>query len=284
VEKDPFFALAHAGLADAYILIAQRGYQPPITVLERAKSAAKRALELDNSLSEGWVSLALAHTLSGYDWQAAEQEYRHAIELNPRNTQAHTSYALTLLCPNQRPEEALLEIQRALDLEPGSVAVNMIQGMILLFARRYDQAIAKFQAVGKMAPELPFAPLHLAVAYLDAGRKANAVAIAEEPGLKAKLPLESHIFLGAIYAGTGRLKDAQEIATELEEQSRRAYVSPYGRALIQASLGKSASALSLLEEAYAVRDTDFIFLKVDPQLDSLRSLGGFQKLLKKANF
>ena len=283
-EKDPSFALAYAGLADAYILIANRGSQPPVTVVQRAKSAAQRALELDSSLSESWVSLAIARTLADFDWQAAEREYRRAIELNPRNAHAHTWYALWLLCPRQRPEEALLEIQRAIDLEPGSVPANMTQGVILYFARRYDQAIARFQSVEKMAPGMLFAPIHLALAYSETGRKQEAVKIVEDPNLEAKLPWESRCILGAIYASAGRLKEAQRVAHELAEQARQSYVSPYGRARIEAALGNNAAAIQLLEQSFAVRDPDIVFLKVDPALDSLRTLSGFQKLLSMGNF
>ena len=283
-EKDPSFALAYAGLADAYILIANRGSQPPVTVVERAKSAAQRALELDSSLSESWVSLAIARTLADFDWQAAEREYRRAIELDPRNAHAHTWYALWLLCPRQRPEEALLEIQRAIDLEPGSVPANMTQGVILYFARRYDQAIARFQSVEKMAPGMLFAPIHLALAYSETGRKQEAVKIVADPNLEAKLPWESRCILGAIYASAGRLKEAQRVARELAEQARQSYVSPYGRARIEAALGNSAGAMQLLEQSYTVRDPDIVFLKVDPALDSLRTLAGFQILLNMGNF
>jgi TolB-like protein/Flp pilus assembly protein TadD/predicted Ser/Thr protein kinase len=282
--KDPSFALAYAGLADAYIEIAERGDQPPVTVLELAKAAAGRALELDSGLSESWLSLAAAHTLTGFDWESAEREYRRAIELNPENAQAHIWYALWLLCPRQRPEEALLEIERALDLEPANAVTDMTRGMILYFARRYDQAAAEFQSVEKLAPAMPFAPLQMAMVDVETGRKQEAVAIAEQPSLRASLPSESRFILAVVYAAAGRRNDAQRIASELEEQSRNSYVSAYGRALIQAALGNSADALKLLEEAYAVREPDFVFLKVDPQLDSLRQLSGFQKLLKMGNF
>jgi len=282
--KDPSFALAYAGLADAYIEIAERGDQPPVTVLELAKSAAGRALELDSGLSESWLSLAAAHTLTGFDWESAEREYRRAIELNPENAQAHIWYALWLLCPRQRPEEALLEIQRALDLEPANAVTNMTRGMILHFARRYDQAAAQFQSVEKLAPGMPFAPLQMAMVDVATGKKQEAVAIAEQPSLRASLPSESRCVLAVVYAAAGRRNEAQRIALELEAQSRNSYVSAYGRALIQAALGNSAGALKLLGEAYAEREPDFIFLKVDPQLDSLRQLSGFQELLKLGNF
>lgn len=283
-EKDPSFALAYAGLSDAYALIAAHGYQTPAAALEQGKSAALKALELDPGLSEARVSLAIARTLVDFDWEGAEREYRRAIELNPRNGDAHLRYANWLLSPLSRPEEALLEIQRALDLDPANLPANMSQGVILYFARRYEKAIAKFQFIENIQPGFAFARLHLALAYSETDRKRDALPIIEDPTLASKVPVEARCILGVAYAEADRRKDALRIAAGLEREAQHSYVSPYGRALVAAALGEKGRALDLLEESYKVRDPDFIYLNVDPKMDGLRSEKRFRSLLKAGKF
>jgi tetratricopeptide (TPR) repeat protein len=171
-----------------------------------------------------------------------------------------------------------------MDLDPASLPVNMTQGVVLYFARRYEQAIARFQSVEKLKPGFPFAPVHLALAYVGTEKKMEALSIAEDPDLAAKLPAQSKWLLALVYAAAGRRSDAQRIASESEEQARHSYVSPFGRAEVQAALGNDARALELLQQAYSVRDCDFLFVQVDPELDSLRTAPRFQELLRMANF
>ncbi|MDQ6758964.1 MAG: protein kinase [Acidobacteriota bacterium] len=283
-EKDPSFALAYAGLSDAYTLMAATGYQVPAKSLQQAKAAALRALELDPNLSEARVSLAVSRTLADFDWQDAESDYRKAIELNPHNPEAHVRYAIWLLCPLSRPEEALLEVQRALDLDPTSIAANMDQGVILYFARRFDKAAEKFLSIEKLQPGFVYARMHLALAYSEMDRKQDAVAILEDPALRSKLPTEAKCLLGLAYQAAGRHTDALRLGEALEKEARHSYISPYGRAILWAVLGDNKRALELLEEAYRVRDAAFLFVNVDPKLDGIRSEPRFQSLLKSAKF
>jgi len=284
VERDPSFALGYAGLADTYALIATYGNQPPASALEQTRAAAARALELDSNLSEAHVSLALSRSMIDFDWAGAEREYRRAIELDPRNTHGHLWYALMLLVPLDRRDEALIETQRAVDIEPSGLASNMAEGVVLYFSRRYEKAIDKFLAVQKIAPGFPPALLHLALAYAQTEKKNEAIRILEEPGLASRLPVETRSHLGWIYAATNRRDEARRMADWLNAQAAKGYVSPYARASAYAGMGENSKALDLLEQSYRLRDSSFRFLKVDPELDPVRGEKRLQALLKLGNF
>ena len=174
IAKDPKYARAYAGLADTYALMSTYYLAPPNEVMPKARTAALKALQIDDGLAEAHTSLALIAEIYDWDWQTGEKEYRRAIQLNPNYATAHHWYA-EFLAFQGRFDEALAESERARHLDPLSVIIAADRGAILYFARQYDRAIEQFRAVLDMEPN--FSRAHVIVgAYVEKGRFADALA------------------------------------------------------------------------------------------------------------
>jgi TolB-like protein/Tfp pilus assembly protein PilF len=281
IEKDPGFALAYAGLADVYVLQSGFAAASPKESLPKAKAAAAKALELDDTLGEAHASLGQA--LFAYDFKFAEanREFRRAIELNPNYATAHHWYAESGLASLGRFDEAIAEIRHALELDPLSIIINADVGTVLCTARRYDEAIEQLHKTLEMDPEFYYARWNLGLASEMKGLTEQAVAEYRKAIALNDDPLPPAL-LGRLYARTGRKDEALKILERLRESSTQRYVSPYNFALIQMGLGQKAEAIHLLEQAYDDRDGyDMAFIKTDPLLDPLRSDPQFQALVQK---
>ena len=278
IEKDSAYALAYAGLADAYSLCGFYGLLQPRAARRKAKAAAMRAVELDDELAEAHASLAGVKKNYDWDWPAAEREYRRALELNPRYATAHRVYADYLLAVG-RPEEAMREIELAQDQDPLSLVICVEVAWNSYMAREYERAVE--QSLRTLEMESAFHPAHysLGLAYEQQSRYNEAVAAFERAlegsgGNPAALSALGHVF-----ALMGREQEAREALCKLEEMSRRAYVSPFWPAIVCLGLDETDAALEWLERAYAERDVWLVWLKVDPRLDPLRSDARFRNLL-----
>jgi len=277
-EKDRNYALAHAGLAESYIVLGGYGLLPPKEAYAKAREAAARALELDDTLGEAHNALAMVKTEHDLDWPGAEREYRRAIELNPRYATAHYWYG-SLLSELGRHEEALAEIKQAQQLDPLSLIINSISGKFLLYAGHDDLAIEQLRKTLEMDPNFPYAHYILGQAYL---RKAEFVeAIAE---FQRATTLSPNITLykaglGHAYARAGKSAEARKLLDELKEQSKRRYVSWWDIAAIYAGLGEKDQAFAFLEKAYEQRVV--MWWNGGPLLDPLRSDPRFQDLQRR---
>ena len=218
-----------------------------------------------------------------FDYPRAERELERAIELNPRYATAHARFGWYLGLMG-RYEEAYTECQRALRLEPLSSAIQYALGCVCWMARRYDQAIKQLQAALDFDPT--FGWLHMFVGFSYEGKLMHQLAITEmqktvemAPGSTLAL-----LALSQAYAASGQREEAQRVLDQVDELSKQKYATPYFRARIYAALGEFQQALHWLETAYQERSAPMAFLKIDPQLDNLRSEPRFHDLLRRINF
>ncbi|HUE52527.1 MAG TPA: tetratricopeptide repeat protein, partial [Terriglobales bacterium] len=263
---DPGYALAYAGLADSYSALGGGWmYLPPTDTLPKAKAAAEKALELDDTLAEAHAALAYA-TFFDWDWQGAEREFKRAIELNPNSALSHDRYA-ECLKTRLRFNESIAEAQSALKLDPLSPELVSQLGNVYLMARRYDESIAQYQRALDLNPNLPVVRALLAWAYAMKRMYPQALAefdkIADQD--KAVAPENQFVAsgLGWVYAVSGRRADALKIAREFRDLSSHAYVDFYQVATIYAGLDEKDEAFRLLEKAYAEHSATMPWLGID---------------------
>lgn len=283
IERDPNFALAYSGLADAYDLLGASdasGGMEPNEAMPKAKAAALKALEIDDTLAEPHVSLAHVLYYFDRDWTAAEREYKRALELNPNYPTAHQWYAVFLMSAG-RFDEALAKNRRAQELDPLSLPINMTLGWILLTARQNDQSIDQLRKTLEMDPNFILAHHRLGLVYEQKGKYEEAIAEFRQvvnlaPGKPLGIAALAHA-----YALSGKRAEAQRTLAELLEISKQRYVSPVSIALIYAALGEIDQAFAWLEKADQGHDGILVRLKVDPRFDSLRSDPRFIDLVRR---
>jgi serine/threonine protein kinase/Flp pilus assembly protein TadD len=276
---DPNFAQAYANMVVIYINLAANSVFDPKEAMPKAKAAAQKALELDGTLAEAHAALAIIK-INEWDWTGAESEYRQALELNPNLAAARSNYA-NYLSIMGRDAEALGEIKRAQDIDPARLNFRYIEGRILLWARRYDEAIQTLQNIIALQPD--FGPAHedLGYCYDAKGLYAEAIATYQKLISVDKTP-SLQVFLGYALAMSGNRKEALALLNELK--ATKEYVSPAELAILYAGLGDKERALEALEKAYAAHDLQLQYLKVEPRYDSLRSDRRFIDLLRRVGF
>jgi serine/threonine protein kinase/Tfp pilus assembly protein PilF len=280
IKKDPDYAPAYSGMADAYTLLGYRGILPSNEALPRGKAAALKAVELDDSLAEAHASLAFIAETHEWDWATAEREYKRALELNPGYAAGHNWYAGYLMYVG-RFEEGIVEAKRARDLDPLSLPVNNALAGRLLLAGREKEAIEQSQKTLEMDPN--FAPAHneLGWAYLRKGMNEEAIAeFQKEAALSGSDPDES-IDLGYAYAVVGKRDEAKRILAKLKRKRERSFVPPTALGIISGALGEKDEAFAWLEKAYELRDPQLTYLKVGRRYTPLHSDPRFQDLLRR---
>jgi DNA-binding winged helix-turn-helix (wHTH) protein/tetratricopeptide (TPR) repeat protein len=282
IKVDPNYALAYSGLADGYVVLGTFYVMAPKDAFAKAKVAATKALELDDTLAEAHTSISVIKLYYEFDWSGYEREYRRVIELNPNYATAHYEYAQYLAAMG-RFEEATREGKRAQELDPLSVTMAEHSAWMSYFARDYDGAIEAQRKVIEFDPG-NFAPhRRLGLAYLQKNMNAEALAEIQQSHDLSGGNAEELAYLGYVYAVTGKRAEAHKVLDELQEQSKRRYVSPYLTALIYTGLGNKDQAFIWLERAYEDRSANIIFLKVEPILDPLRSDPRYGDLMRRMN-
>ncbi len=277
IEKDPNYAPAFAGLALCY---SSMGYvDSPREVFPKAKAAAMRALEIDESLPEAHAALGLAKLNYDWDWPGAERELKRAIELNPNNADARHHYA-SYLGAMSRFDEAIAEAKRAVSLDPLSLRMNLRLGWAYMIARRYDEAIDQYKKTLELDPNYIQARLYLAWSYTLKGMYPAAFAEYNAMGEYGS----TNNFVGFLYAVSGRRGDARKLVEKMRRLSAQQHMDPYNRAIPYAGLGDRDNAIMLLNQAYDERSAEMPQLKVEPFFDSLRSDPRFQELVRRMNF
>ncbi len=281
IAIDPNYALAHAGLADAYGLLSGYGAASPKDSLPQAKAAAKKALELDNTLGEAHASLAQALLAYDFNFADANREFRRAIELNPNYATAHQWYGQGGLAPLGQFEDAVAEMKRALELDPLSVIINADLGSVLCSARRYAAAIEQLRKTVEMDPRFYYAHWNLGQALEVKGLVEEAIVEYQKAIALDDDPLSPGL-LAHLYAKLGKKDEARQLLERLREASQRRYVTPYIFAIIHLGLGEKEQAIGFLERTYEDRDGyNLVFIKVDPFLDPLRGDPRFEALVAK---
>ena len=279
IDKDPTYAVAHAGIADSYDLLGWYGYLAPEEAFPRARTAAERARELDPTLAEAHASLGWINANYDWDWGAAEREYEKALELNPSYATAHQWYS-EFLTYMGRHDESIAEGHKAQELDPLSIIINNDVGQVYYFARRYDEAIAQLRKTLEMDPDFAVAHFLLGLALAQKARHEEAI---EEGRIAMTLAGEDDTLilsqLGVIYALSGKEAKAREVLADLDALSREKYASPFPVALVHAGLGENDEAFEWLGRACDRRDHWVETLKVHPVLDGLRGDARYSKLL-----
>lgn len=283
VERDPGYALAYAGMAESYVLMADLGATfklPPKDAYKRAKAAALRAVEIDDTLAEAHVSLGRVAFNYEWDWAGAEREFKRAIALKPDFVPAHHWYSHVLISQG-RFDESLAESLHALALDPLDVAMNFHLGFHYWNARQYDQASAQLKKTLTMDPNHHETHSILSLVYVQQRRYREA--IAEQQKSMELGGWDKRGFLGYVYAVSGRRGEAQKLRAQLLDEAKSKPVSAYNIARIYTGLGDKEQAFSWLERAIAERDSNLTMpgLKPDVQLDTLRSDPRFQELLRR---
>jgi len=280
IALDQNYALAYAGLADAYALLATFGFMPPPEGVPKAREFANRALSLDAGMAEPHTTLAYLSATYDYDFVAAEPEYKRALELNPNYATAHQWFA-EMLVNSGRFDEAADEFRRALDLEPLSLPINWDYARFLYMSRRYDESIVQHKKTIDLDPGFARAHRTLAEVYRMKGDYENAVEerarFFELIGQPQSAALIRETFSKTGWVGYLRLVTAEN---DLLKEGNNSWTI----AKAYLDLGEREKALVELNEAYEKRLSSLCWLKIEPQLDPLRSDRRYLELLKKMRF
>ena len=270
IEKDPNYAPAYSGLADAYQLLNLFGDASPQEIFPKSKETAKRALELDDTLAEAHSSLASALFFYDRNFPEAQREYLRAIQLNPNYATAHHWYGVQYLAKTERFDEAIAELKKALELDPLSIVINSDLGNTYIQAHQYDQATEQLRKTIEMDQGFYFAHALLGTAYQMKGDFQDALAEYQKARQLNDDPFVLAL-LGQIYAASGRKDEALKILDQLKQLSKQRFVYAYGIALVYARLGDKDQAFQWLEKSLQDHEARINRLKVDPLFDSLRS-------------
>lgn len=268
--EDAEYALAHAGLADAYGLLAHYGVFGPAEVWSKAASSAATAVMLDADSAEAHTSLAHVKSTQDWDWINAEREFQRAISLNPRYATAHHWYAMSCLVPLGRLDEALNEIKIAQSIDPVSSIVARDLAVVHFYRRDFEMALEQCDHTIELNPH--FAPAYWMLGVIQEQRKdfdESAAAFQRAVHLSPQTP-RMHGGLGRTFALSGRRKQALDVLQKLEAYAKERYVSPLEFAWIQFALGDVDLGFKWLAKASDDRAFDLISIKVDPRFDALR--------------
>ena len=276
---DPQHAPAQAGIADSYVILGVYSHRPPDEVMPKAKAAAEQALAIDESLAEAHTALACVRALFEWDWAAADALFRRAIAHNPQYATAHQWYAMNCLVPQGRFDDARAELDRALALDPLSLAVHTSVGLRFFYARELASAAAALQATLKLNDLFGAAHYFLGHVQIAMGRYDEAIPPLERAVLLQEESAETMAALATANALAYRRAHAEALLADLERRARESYVSPALLAQIYLGLGNHEAALQRLEEATDRRSADLVWLKVHPIYDSIRGHPRFRALL-----
>ena len=283
VEKDPNFALAHAGLGEAYNRLCGYNALASSECFPKSRIAAERALELDEELADAHATLASVRHFYDWDWPGAEKEFKRAIEIDPSNSYAHQlySYYLTAMA---RFEESHAHMNLAHELDPLSVEKVSGRGEVYFFQRRYDDAVAQYLKALEMDKDAGFVHWAIGNVYLQQGKIDEAIAQYERSiPLSGNSPDES-ASLAIANAKAGRKDEARRILSYMKERTKRQHISPCVFAMVHAGLGEKDEAFEWLEKAYGSRDFILTLLQVEPMFDPLRDDPRYADLMRRVAF
>src|SRR5215813_13470135 len=280
IAKDPEYAQAYAGLASTYVLYPEYSIGSPSEAMPKAKAAATKALQFDDSLSEAHT--ALAYSLYWFDRNMAEsdREFRRAIELNPNYSTAHQWYGGGVLSATQRFDEAIAAGKRSVELDPLSLIANLQLASTYYYARRQEEAIAVLQKIVELDKNWYLAHMVLCELYEQQGNFSTAIGECQ----KAKeLSDDPYVmgFMARTYARYGKRDEAKKVIEEMHKVASQRYVPAYAFAVGYAALDDKDQAFKWLEQSLQDRAWDITYLKVDPNVDGLRSDPRFAELAKR---
>ena len=281
IAKDPKYAAAYAGLADSYAWMGFFSALPPNDAMPKAKQYARKALELDDSLSDAHCSLAYVNALYDFDWPAAEREFKRAIQLNPNSWSAHFGYGITYLCPRGKTAEGLQETKLARELDPLSPVTNNYLGLALVMNRQSEAGVEQFRKALSLDPNFSEAHLHLANVYLDSRKFDQFYPELERArGDAPEWRIDLARAVGA--AIQGKTSEALRLVHKWEHPPPNVFVRPTSIASVYACLRDKENLLFWLEKAYTERDGVLAFMReqhsFDPYRKEPRFIAVFQKV------
>jgi len=282
INLDPNYALAYTGIADCYNASGfsyDLGLQPH-ELISRAKSAAAKAFEIDETLAEAQTSLAYAKLLFDWDFEQAEALFRRALELNPNYANARHWYTHLLLALS-RVDEALAEGECALELDPLNAVMNTHLGWHFICTREFDLAIAQFQRTLMLDSKFVAAQWYLGLAFEQAGRYSEAETAFHEALLATNQDLIIRADAAHFYAVSGQRERALSELAEMEKLSETRHVSAFGLALICVGLGDNDRAYAYFEKAVQEHSDTLIYLNIDPRFGRIRSEPRFKMLVDR---
>jgi TolB-like protein/DNA-binding winged helix-turn-helix (wHTH) protein/Flp pilus assembly protein TadD len=280
IDKDPAYALAYAGLADAYTYLSFFTVVPPREAMPSAKAAAMKALEIDEHLAEAHVSLGYISFAYDWDWTAAGKHFDQALALNPTLTRAHNFYPL-YLSSRGMAQQALAVAKAALDLDPASPSVSHYLALQLYLARQFDQVIEQCHKTLDLDPNFAVAYQVLGQAYLAEGMNREAEPVLEKYSALSQGSADSLALLGYSHARLGERSQALRTLEELKATSKKSYVPAFYFAMIYAALEDKDQAFMQLEKGYDERFARFAYLKLEALWDPLRSDERFSDLVRR---
>jgi eukaryotic-like serine/threonine-protein kinase len=283
VDRDPAWATAYVGMADAYNVIGFFGTLPPGDSFPKAKAAALAALRIDDRLAEAHADLGYMQHYHEWDWEASDRSFRRALELNDGNGYIHLFYMNHLIATG-RLDEAIREVERAYELDPLSMIINTARGWSRFFARDFDSAERYMRQLLEMEPDFSAARIWISAVYEMRGEFDKALAEATRAAELTGRGPWSLTALGRALARMGRANEAEVILREMWEVASRRYVSPYDLALVLEALGHHDQAMDQLERAFQGRANMLVLLCVDPRLDHLRDHPRWADLMQRMRF
>jgi len=281
IAKDPQSALGYSGLAGSYVALSDY-YRPPREVLPKAREAARRALELNEKLSEAHDALGWVEFIYGWNWPAAGQHFKRAIELNSGNALAHDHYA-NYLSSLGRQTDSSAESRRAQEIDPLSLVIRADSGFYSYMGRDYDRAIEQEHEALELEPNCYTCSTYLALAYVQKRQFREALNEVRRVQMPEASPIDVAT-TGCVIAAAGERENALKLLRNLRQFARQRFVCPYEIATTYVALGDRDKALRELESAYQARSVCMIWLGVDPRLDGLRSDVRFQDLVHRVGF
>ena len=283
IAIDPSYALAYAGISDAYRSLALAGELDPNETLPKATAAANKAIEIDDDLADGHTALGVCLFWYDWNWSASEVQFKRALELNPNSSLAHLFYA-HLLSNTGRHAEALAEVKRARELDPLSAFVSSLEGQFLLHAGKPDEALARLRQASELDPNFYF-PHHFAASvYIEKGMYAEAVAEARRAKELGPTQTVGTAYEAYALAKLGKRDEAHAVLKELLKLSGQRFVPPSHIALVYQGLGEKDNALNWLEKGYEIRDPKMAFLKVERKWNDQRGAPRFEELMRQMAF
>lgn len=281
INKDPSYAMAYSGLADTYTFLGFRGFVPSKDTLVRAKAAALKAIELDDTLPDPHTSLAFIAETHEWDWATAEREYKHAIELNPDDARAHHWYAGYLTYVG-KVDEGIAEETQARELDPLSLPINNALAGRLLVGGHRDEALQQVQKTLEL--DIHFPPVHqtLGWVYLSSGKREEAIREFQN-ALQLSGPEDSDLMLdlGFAYAVTGARDEALKTLATMKSLHEKGLAPSGSIGILYGALGESDEAFTWLEKAYAEHDPELTYIKTGRRFEPLRKDPRLKELMRR---
>jgi serine/threonine protein kinase/tetratricopeptide (TPR) repeat protein len=280
IEKDPGFLLAHSALADSYSMLGFYGILAPKVCFPKAEHAARNALEIDGTLADARSALAFVAFHYAWDWRLAEENFKRAIEVNPKSAKFRLWYAW-YLASGSRFTEAITEIRQAKLLEPRSVFVTAYAGFVFYLARQYDEALAHFRNALEVQQNFGPARWWLGLCHMEIAHYQEAIAELQKAIIYSRQHPSPTAALAHLYGRLGWRADERKVLEELSAASKQRYVSAFDLALSQSGRSDNDQAFAWLDKACEERSTLLVYLNAWPVLDNLRSDPRFTEVTRR---